>query len=97
MQFAVSEACGNVMLKSHQYGRQTMAVTEFQNGVEDQIIWQLQQEQFNENIQKFQKNQLTPACSVLSTAELTGSSYQERDYNNDKKKNEIISVLDSFL
>lgn len=38
MQFAVSEARGNVMLKPHFYGRQTIPITEFQNGVGDQII-----------------------------------------------------------
>lgn len=33
MQLAESEAHGNVMLKLHLYRRQTMAVTEFENGV----------------------------------------------------------------
>lgn len=50
MQFAVSEACGNVMLKPHLYGRQTMAIAEFLNGVGDQIIQYLQYEQVGENI-----------------------------------------------
>lgn len=46
------------------------------------------------NISKFQKNQLTTPCLVLSTAELTViSSYQENGYNNDMKKNELISLF----
>lgn len=38
MQPAGSEAHGNVTLKLHLYGRQTMADREFQHGVGDQII-----------------------------------------------------------
>jgi len=53
MQLAVSEVHGSVMLKLHLYGRQKMAVTEFQNGVGDQIIQQ--HELYNENFRKFRK------------------------------------------
>lgn len=38
MRLAVRETQGNVKPKLHLYGSQTMSVTEFQNGVGDQII-----------------------------------------------------------
>lgn len=59
----MGEALDKVMLKPHLYGRQTMAVTEFQNGVGDQIIQQLQCEKFNENILKISEK-LTDICML---------------------------------